>query len=332
MAALDQTVVASQVAPQVGSPLAQGELQASADQQRQAADTQNAKADGEVAAIRANARAQLAEIIRGARGVEAPANVPAPAAPAPVQLSTQPADMSAQLAAQFTLQAGEATKLRAEAEQIKSQAEARAVAAEAKLAKFQENPAAWMADEGIDIDQWHNRLVEAGGAKTADEKLRAEVMAATKVAQDRVTVLENQIKSKELAGQRTALEATLTVAMESYPAVQAMLGPSGFIDHMVALQRASPNTPIKAGDLVEQLEAQFTADMMRVLGNEKLRAKLGASANTPKAEHVANQGPRTISNKVTSSVSVQPGQGGLPSIAERRAAAQDIIRAMMANR
>ena len=335
MAALDQTAAGLQVDQQGLSPLAQEERQAEASQSREQAASRAAKTDGEIMAIRMAARASLAETLRASRGVEAPGQAPLSAQDAPqgTQRAEATPDMSAQLAAQFALQTQEAQRLRAEADSIKSTAEQRAQAAEAKLASMLKNPAAFLQESGLDLDQWNARLAQTGGEATEQEKMMAAVEARVKIAEAKTDALVNQSREREQVAQRAALTASLgPIIADQFPAIDAMLGVGGFLDHLVTLQRANPGKPVNAEQVVQELEASFQSDLQRVLGNEKLRAKLAGSVSTPQAEYVASQGPRTISNKVTSSVSVTPSSGGLPSLAERRAAAHEIIKRMMDNR
>ena len=315
------------------------ERQAADSQARDQAAAQAAKTDGEIMAIRTAARASLAETLRASRGVESPTDAPLSSLE-PVQATQQSTpraeatpDISAQLAAQFTMQAQEAQRLRAEADTIKAGAEQRASAAEAKLAAMLKNPAAFLQESGLDLDQWNARLAQTGGEATEQEKMMAQVEARVQAAEAKADAVVAQARTRDQAAQRQALATSLgPILADQFPAIDAMLGVGGFLDHLVTLQKANPGKPVNAEQVVQELEASFQSDLKRVLGNEKLRAKLAGSVTTPQAEYVASQGPRTISNKVTSSVSVTPSTGGLPSLAERRAAAHDIIKRMMANR
>lgn len=245
---------------------------------------------------------------------------PAPVSPAP---DTQLADFFANHLQQRAVAVEDA---RREAEQVKLDADRRVQEAEEKLKTFTTNPAAFLADQGINLDQWNARLLN-GGEPTSDERLLQTVQAE-------IEPLRADIR--KLHEERTALQksnATLEMGpllKADFPLIDAEYGPAMALDIIVAEFKAAQSRGEAlpdAADVLANVESAILAKYQRTLQNAQAASKLGFSVPTPTVAP-ASPSPQTLTNRTTSSVSVP--SSGRKSQADIRAAGRELIQQMFA--
>lgn len=315
------------------APPSQAELSRVSDTERQLQREANVqKVLDRRSQILVQARARAAELLRGERGVQAPpseltkpvAKDPSPPS-APAHVATQNADTVQLITQRLEAQAREAARLHAESQAVA----ARATAAEQKLEAFKANPALYLQDEGMSLDDWNARLVN-GGEKTPEQKMMEAIEERLRASEARTQAVEQQLAQRDLEAKRATLLGQLTpVLVDRFPLVHKILGPNNVLDHLVQMQKKTPEIPVDSEKVLTELESNFITNLDGYLQDPKVAAKLSISALTSQAERVVNQGPRTMTNSVTSSVAPSVGR---TTTAQKRAKANEFLRAMRAGR
>lgn len=254
------------------------------------------------AAIVAAAREKLKADFRTSQGVPAPA--PAPESVETATPPANPSQLADTIAQKFQSQFDEASKLRLEAEKIRGDSESRAAQAEAKLQKFLANPIAFLEEQKLSPDDWQARLMN-GGEPTEQEKLKAQIAAQYQELRKEAMGEVAQIKQELMAEKKSKAISDLTpVLTKDFPLVSKLLGAEGALDYM-RQEVQKTGKPIDPAAFLAKVESGFVHQYQETLRDEKVASKLGLSVNkSPQVEVVADK-PRTLSNRVTSSVPPQ---------------------------
>jgi hypothetical protein len=229
--------------------------------------------------------------------------------------------------AQLNAQYEAAQQTRADAERIRAEAEAKATAAEAKLQQFLQNPASYMEAQGLNLDQWQARLLN-GGEATQAEKLKAEIAAQIDNLKKEVLAPVTQVKQELEAQQRgKALNELTPVLAKDFPLVNRFMGPQTALEELRKQARAT-GKPLNPAQALAQWESAFVDQMKAGLQDEAVATKIGVSVKSSNAE-AAVQSPRTLTNRVTSTVSSMPSRPTTDR--DRIARGRELIRKLAAD-
>lgn len=278
--------------------------------------------------IRDSARAKAAEVLREARGIAEPQERETPRAQ-----PAEPKAESAKPAAKPTEQEALITRLASTLSEKQAQAQAQLEAAQrarqeadAKLAELkaaQDNPLEFLNKNGIDLDTWQARLLN-GGEITAEEKSRRELLdRIAKVEAENKSFKEQQEASLAQAQFQGAAQALAEPLKADFPLVNRFMGPEQALQHLRELQSKQGNIDAKAA--IAELEKGFREGLMQTLQDPAIAATIDYSPKTSLSEKAAYEGPRTITNTLTSSTSPT---GRRTTLAEKRELAKQLMARM----
>lgn len=286
------------------------------------------------AKILADARAKMAEMLRAERGIEAP--VPQPAEQ-PVSRNesvpkSQPGESSvpqvdpAQLERLYIERIAQAEAAKAEAARLNAEAEAKL----AQLRKAAENPVRFLEETGLSLDQWNARLLN-GGEPTPEERLKAEVQSELQKRDAELAALRQQLVAREQMELRSQAKAELEPQLaKEFPMIAKRFGADQALDWLqreAALARQH-GVPFKAQEALKAWENDLRSVARVALEIPEVRATFNNSVSKPTADIVDN-GPRTITNRITSSTA--PSRPGPTSMEEKRARARELVAALTRN-
>ncbi len=299
-----------------------------------------AEIDARRQAILEKARAAMRAEYRQSQGLPSPApEVPGAApqvtpasAPATPALASTPAPAPAPQASPGAIAeaitAGLQQQMR-DAEAMRTEANCKLAEADAKIAAWQQNPATYLADQGLSIDQWQARLLN-GGEPTAEEKLKAELVARVDPAIAELRQEVQQLRADAYGNQRQrVLQEIAPVLARDFPIVNKLLGPEQVIAHLEQL-RDRTKASVDPQATLAALESRFLQQYQESLQDPAVASKVMPSVNkSPRAEVVAStQSPQTLTNRVTSTV--PPSSSRPMTERERFARGREEIRKLLA--
>lgn len=257
--------------------------------------------------------------------MEAPKAPPVVAAPVPAPTPLAPPAPAPQPVLDV------AETFRREAAKIKAEADARVATAEAKLREnadlARKKPVEWLKANGMDLDTWQTRLLN-GGEMAPVELLEEKVDARLKAAEERSAKAEQALQQYVHTQKREAALSQLTPAIQKeFPLVAHFMGPDVALD---ALTKASKQAG-KVLDPVEffkGIETRFLEQYQAPLQNPEVAGKLQLSVLKSPQSEVAAESPKTLTNRVTSTVT--PPLSRPMTDAERIARGREAIRKQMA--
>ncbi len=274
----------------------------------------NAQVQARREAIVKSARDKLKLQLRETRGIETPERVSEPVPQDKPSVSPAPVSNTQNtLAEAFTTQLNQqfqsAQALRDEAVKYKAEAEVRANEAEAKLNKFLANPATYLQETGLNMDQWNARLLN-GGEQTPEEKLRAEVLGV-------VAPLKAELDAER---RNRAVAEIKPVLKEHFPLVNHLLGPDGALEEVNKQAAAARRvgklfTSADVQAVIQGMEDTYLSAQQTLLQDSVIAAKVGIGVKSSPVVAVAPS-PHTLTNRVTSSV---------PSVSTRATSDRDRI-------
>lgn len=276
------------------------------------------------------ARAALRKDLRATSSVPTPVAPSTPAAtPVVAPTAPTPSALAEAFTAQLDAKLADAQRIRAEADAVRADANARASAAEAKLQKFINNPTSYLADQGLQLDQWQARLAN-GGEPTEQERQRADWQKQLAETVAPLNAELKALKAREFAQAETAaLADARRILPENFPLVNHFVGPEAFLAELRRQVAASPGKPVDAEAVAKSMETYWTQKTQGALQDPKAAAKVGVSASSPPGT-VAAQSPSTMTNRTTSSV---PGAASRArNDAERKQRGREIIKQLAAEK
>ena len=278
--------------------------------------------------IRDAARTKAAEVLREARGIEEPKLRDEPRKTS-VDAKAEPAKPAAEAPAQEALIKRLADSLSAQQEKAQAQVEAAQKArqeADVKLAELkaaQDNPVEFLTKNGIDLDTWQARLLN-GGEATPEERSRKELMdRIAKVEAENQAFKQQSEQAQHQAQFQGAVAALAAPLKTDFPLVNRFMGPEAALKHLQDLQ--SSQGAIDAKSAIAELEKGFREGLMQTLQDPAIAATINYSPKTSISEKAAIQGPRTITNNLTSSTSPT---GQRSTLAQKREMARQIMAQM----